>query len=67
MIRNRGGREGSHAITGNRDLSRLYIFIRQKDVKPSRPDFKVVCVFNCGVTRFNEEILLLMRVKGYFF
>ena len=36
--------------------------ITPKDVKPSRPDFKVVCVFNCGVTRFNEEILLLMRV-----
>ncbi|PIQ53468.1 MAG: hypothetical protein COW02_07330, partial [Comamonadaceae bacterium CG12_big_fil_rev_8_21_14_0_65_59_15] len=25
-------------------------------------DFKVVGVFNCGVTRFNGEILLLMRV-----
>lgn len=33
-----------------------------EDVKPSRPDFKVVGVFNCGVTRFNGEILLLMRV-----
>lgn len=32
------------------------------DIKPSRPDLKVVCVFNCGVTRFNGEILLLMRV-----
>ncbi|MDP2945663.1 MAG: glycosidase, partial [Atribacterota bacterium] len=36
--------------------------ITPEDIKPSRPDFKVVCVFNCGVTRFNEEILLLMRV-----
>jgi len=36
--------------------------ITPEDVKPSRPDFKVVGVFNCGVTRFNSEILLLMRV-----
>ena len=36
--------------------------ITPEDLKPSRPDFKVVGVFNCGVTRFNEEILLLMRV-----
>ncbi len=36
--------------------------ITPEDIKPSRPDFKVVGVFNCGVTRFNEEILLLMRV-----
>jgi beta-1,2-mannobiose phosphorylase / 1,2-beta-oligomannan phosphorylase len=36
--------------------------IKPEDVKPSRPDFKVVCVFNAGVTRFNGEVLLLMRV-----
>jgi predicted GH43/DUF377 family glycosyl hydrolase len=36
--------------------------ITPEDIKPSRPDLKVVCVFNCGVTRFNGEILLLMRV-----
>ena len=36
--------------------------ITPEDVKPSRPDFKVACVFNCGITRFNEEILLLARV-----
>lgn len=36
--------------------------IAPKDVKPSRPDFKVVCVFNAGVIRFKDEILLLMRV-----
>lgn len=36
--------------------------IKPEDVKPSRSDFKVVCVFNAGVTRFNNEVLLLMRV-----
>jgi beta-1,2-mannobiose phosphorylase / 1,2-beta-oligomannan phosphorylase len=36
--------------------------IKPEDVKPSRPDFKVIGVFNCGVTRFEGEILLLMRV-----
>jgi predicted GH43/DUF377 family glycosyl hydrolase len=36
--------------------------ITPKDVTPSRPDFKVECVFNAGVTRFQGEILLLMRV-----
>jgi beta-1,2-mannobiose phosphorylase / 1,2-beta-oligomannan phosphorylase len=36
--------------------------ITPADVKPSRPDFKVVCVFNAGVIRFNQEVLLLMRV-----
>lgn len=36
--------------------------ITPADVKPSREDFEVVCVFNCGVTEFNGEILLLMRV-----
>ena len=36
--------------------------ITPEDVKSSRPDFKIVGVFNCGVTRLNGEILLLMRV-----
>jgi len=36
--------------------------IEPKDVKPSRPDFEVVCAFNAGVTRFNGEVLLLLRV-----
>jgi len=36
--------------------------IKPEDIKPSRPDFKVVGVFNCGVTRFEREILLLARV-----
>src|SRR3972149_11093062 len=36
--------------------------IKPEDITPSRPDFKVAGVFNCAVTRFNDEILLLMRV-----
>lgn len=32
------------------------------DVKPSRPDFKVDGVFNCGVTEYNGEVILLCRV-----
>jgi beta-1,2-mannobiose phosphorylase / 1,2-beta-oligomannan phosphorylase len=36
--------------------------ITPQDVKPSRPDFKVVCVFNTGVTRIGDEVLLLLRV-----
>jgi predicted GH43/DUF377 family glycosyl hydrolase len=36
--------------------------IKPEDVIPSRPDFKVACVFNCGVVRFNSETLLLMRI-----
>ncbi len=36
--------------------------IKPEDIKPSEPDFKVIGVFNCGVTRFKGEILLLMRV-----
>ena len=36
--------------------------ITPADVKPSREDFEVVCVFNCGVTKFEDETLLLMRV-----
>lgn len=31
-------------------------------VKPSREDFKVEGVFNCGVARYGEEIILLCRV-----
>ena len=36
--------------------------IRPEDIKPSSPDFKVICVFNCGVAKLNGETLLLMRV-----
>lgn len=31
-------------------------------VKPSRPDFQVEGVFNCGVTTFQDEFILLCRV-----
>lgn len=31
-------------------------------VKPSRPDFKVDGIFNCGVAEYNGEIILLCRV-----
>jgi len=36
--------------------------IKPADVKPSRPDFGVIGVFNAGVTHFNHEIVLLVRV-----
>lgn len=36
--------------------------IEPKDVRPSREDFEVVGVFNAGVTRLADEILLLLRV-----
>jgi predicted GH43/DUF377 family glycosyl hydrolase len=36
--------------------------IEPKDVKPSRPDFEVVCAFNAGVTRHDGDVLLLLRV-----
>jgi beta-1,2-mannobiose phosphorylase / 1,2-beta-oligomannan phosphorylase len=36
--------------------------IMPENVMPSRPGFKVACVFNCGVARFNGETLLLMRI-----
>jgi predicted GH43/DUF377 family glycosyl hydrolase len=32
------------------------------DVKPSRGDFEVVGVFNAGVARLGEEVILLLRV-----
>jgi len=32
------------------------------DIKPSRDDFEVICVFNPGVIKYNREILLLLRV-----
>lgn len=42
------------------------------DIKPSRPDFEVLCAFNPGATLFNGKKLLLIRVserplqeKGY--
>jgi predicted GH43/DUF377 family glycosyl hydrolase len=36
--------------------------IEPKDIKPSREDFEVIGVFNAGVSRFGEEIILLLRV-----
>jgi len=36
--------------------------IEPKDVKPSRSDFEVIGVFNAGVARFKDEIILLLRV-----
>jgi predicted GH43/DUF377 family glycosyl hydrolase len=36
--------------------------IEPKDVKPSRDDFEIIGVFNAGVTRFEDEIILLLRV-----
>lgn len=36
--------------------------IEPKDVKPSRENFKVDGVFNCGVAKFKDEVILLCRV-----
>jgi predicted GH43/DUF377 family glycosyl hydrolase len=36
--------------------------IEPKDVKPSRSDFEVIGVFNAGVARLGDEIILLLRV-----
>ena len=36
--------------------------ISPEDVKPSRDDFQVVCVFNAGVIRFQDDVILLLRV-----
>ncbi|PLR32310.1 glycosidase [Chimaeribacter arupi] len=36
--------------------------ITPRDVTPSRPGMKVECVFNAGVTRWGDEIILLLRV-----
>jgi predicted GH43/DUF377 family glycosyl hydrolase len=36
--------------------------IEPKDIKPSKDDFEVIGVFNAGVARFKEEVILLLRV-----
>ncbi len=36
--------------------------IGPKDVKPSGADFEVIGVFNAGVTRFEGDVILLLRV-----
>jgi predicted GH43/DUF377 family glycosyl hydrolase len=33
-----------------------------KDIPPHRPDFEVIGAFNAGVARYNDEIILLLRV-----
>lgn len=36
--------------------------IKPQEVKPSREDFKVDGVFNCGVAHYKDEVILLCRV-----
>jgi beta-1,2-mannobiose phosphorylase / 1,2-beta-oligomannan phosphorylase len=36
--------------------------LRPEDIGPSRPDFEVIGVFNAGVARFRDEVVLLLRV-----
>ncbi|MEA3226048.1 MAG: glycoside hydrolase family 130 protein [Planctomycetota bacterium] len=36
--------------------------IEPKDVRPSRDDFEVIGVLNAGVARFEDEVILLVRV-----
>lgn len=36
--------------------------IKPEDVKPSRKDFEVICAFNAGVVRFDNEVVLLVRI-----
>jgi len=36
--------------------------IASHDVRPSRPDFEVMCVFNAGATRCNGKVILLVRI-----
>ncbi len=36
--------------------------ITPKGVTPSRPDFEVIGVFNAGVARYNDTVILLLRV-----
>ncbi|MBN2182000.1 MAG: glycoside hydrolase family 130 protein [Sedimentisphaerales bacterium] len=36
--------------------------IQTKDIVPSRGDFEVIGVFNAGVTRLGDEVIMLLRV-----
>lgn len=36
--------------------------IKPEDLKPSRPDFEVVCVLNAGVAEMKGKVVLLLRV-----
>jgi len=38
------------------------LLIKIEDIKPSRPDFRVIGIFNPGVIRFNHKIIMLARV-----
>lgn len=40
--------------------------ITVSDIKPSRSDFKVDGVFNAGATKYNGEVILLLRVAESF-
>ncbi|MHC4618244.1 MAG: glycoside hydrolase family 130 protein [Planctomycetota bacterium] len=42
--------------------SPLNPIIRPPQVRPSRDDFEVIGVFNAGVIRFQDEVILLLRV-----
>lgn len=36
--------------------------ITPKDIKPTRSDFKVECVFNAGAVKYKKETILLLRI-----
>ncbi len=36
--------------------------LRPEDVKPSRENFEVIGVFNAGVARYGDEVILLLRI-----
>lgn len=36
--------------------------IKPQDVKPHREDFEVIGAFNAGITEYNDEVLMLLRV-----
>jgi len=36
--------------------------LRPEDVRPSRDDFEVIGVFNAGVARYGDEVILLLRI-----
>jgi predicted GH43/DUF377 family glycosyl hydrolase len=57
-------RKGSVGIRDRIRVARcpLNPLIRPEDVKPSRPDWEVVGVFNAGAIRHGDAIILLLRV-----
>jgi predicted GH43/DUF377 family glycosyl hydrolase len=38
------------------------VLVTPEDIKPSRPDFKVIGAFNPAAVRFGDEVVLLVRV-----